>query len=268
MNKPVVGAVYFGHRVLSGSMGAWRVQCELCGVVKIRRANQLMGSPSMKPKRCWCQMEKLKWKVGDVVRGMPILDGPNNKGLWLLKCRCGKEIWREKESKVDGCGCGIIKYLPGQMIHGRRVVKPGTKKNSSVTVECLSCGMHAKINPHARKSKCRHCQGWDGRMGAIGEIYAIICPYTGEAKYVGSTRGKSYRRVMGHFRERNSVGDKDKPLYQWIQMLAKEGAMPGCILLESVSGEQVHEREIFWIHKLKSEGCQLFNLNHLKEILH
>lgn len=266
MNKPIVGETYFGHKVLSGSWGAWTVQCVLCGTVKIRRANQLMGSASIKVKRCWCQAAKLKWNVGDMARGMPIIGGPNVEGEWLLKCRCGKEIWRKPETQVDGCGCGIIKYLPGHMVHGRRVVKCGSKKNAAITVECLSCGKHAKINPHRPPSKCRHCQGWDGRMGAVGDIYAITCPYTGEAKYVGSTRDKSYRRVMGHFRERNADGNKDKPLYQWMKMLAGEGAMPGCILLESVKSGDVHGREIFWIHKLKSEGCMLFNLNHLEEV--
>lgn len=265
-NKPIVGEKYGSFRVLSGAKGLWKVKCELCGDIKNRTANALMGSPSVTQKRCWCEIGRVKWKMGSMVRGMSIIGPTDDRGRWLLRCKCGKEIRRKAVARAEGCGCGKVRYNPGDMLHGRRVVQHEKKKNGGVIVECLSCGSHAKVNPHLPKTKCRHCQGWDARMGAEGNIYAIICPYTGEAKYVGSTCDKSYRRVIGHFRERNSEEKKNKPLYQWLQMLANEGAMPGCILLESVKNDSVHQREIFWINKLKSEGCHLFNLLHIKEV--
>ncbi len=192
MNKPIVGEIYFGHKVLSGAWGAWTVQCVLCGTEKIRRANQIMGAPRTKVKRCACEL-KFKHetpKVGNVYGEMEIV-GERVGGEWLMKCKkCGNEVRRSTGMHLKQCKCNIIRHPVGEIINGRKVVVGRPYRNyGSVTVECLSCGARAQMNPSAkRNSRCRNCKDWNAkRSGTFGEIYAIVCPYTGDAKYVGST---------------------------------------------------------------------------------
>ncbi len=271
MNKPIVGETYFGHKVLSGSWGSWEVQCVLCGMKKIRRANQIMGAPCTKVKRCQCQVARKTAvpKVGEIFGDMEVV-GPRVSGEWLMCCKkCNREVRRKTGLHFKQCGCTLIRHPVGEIINGRKIVVGRPYRNyGSVTVECLSCGAQAQMNPSAkRSSRCRNCKDWNAKKsGTLGEIYAIVCPYTGDAKYVGSTCGKSYRRVIDHFRKRNAHDIRHKPLYQWLQQLAQEGAMPGTILLEKVEQKGVHKREIFWIQKLKTEGCQLLNVEHVMEI--
>lgn len=259
-----VGETYGALKVLSGHAGWWGVQCVLCGDVKERVTPQIVGS---KARRCHCQvLRKSKTpKIGDIFGLMEVI-GPRVKGKWLLKCtQCGLERRHSSAQHYKQCGnCTLVRHPIGEIIYGRKVVA-GRKNRGcgSLTMECLFCGARAQVNPAAkRKSKCRVCAGWNSRLSTIGEIYALTCPYTAEVKYVGATNEKSYQRAAKHFNHRNAKDIAHKPLYRWLQELAAEGAAPGVILLEKVSGDNVHEREIFWINKTISEGCKLFNLEH------
>src|SRR5688572_31088854 len=110
MAKIIIGEKYGSFRVLSGSYGTWKVQCELCGDIKNRTSTTLKGTDAASPRKCWCEIGKTKWKLGDVVRGMVIIGGPNYRNAWLLKCRCGKNIRRKPHSRIDDCGCGMTKF--------------------------------------------------------------------------------------------------------------------------------------------------------------
>lgn len=88
-------------------------------------------------------------------------------------------------------------------------------------------------------------------------IYKLIDPITNEIRYVGLTFNPLRQRLKSHLSE-SSKSHKSN----WIKKLKSDGLIP---IIESIeenilSYEDVCEREIYWIDKLKSEGHPLTNM--------
>lgn len=88
-------------------------------------------------------------------------------------------------------------------------------------------------------------------------IYKLIDPITNEIRYVGLTFNSLKQRLRSHCSEKSKSHKSN-----WINKLKKQGFKP---IIESIesdisSHEEVCEREIYWIGKLKSEGNPLTNM--------
>jgi len=87
-------------------------------------------------------------------------------------------------------------------------------------------------------------------------IYALCCPLTSEARYVGKTINL-YTRVRAHLYEKSPSYKKN-----WITSLKNRGLKPSVKILEVIENsndEDWQERERWWIHNLKQDGCRLTN---------
>lgn len=96
-------------------------------------------------------------------------------------------------------------------------------------------------------------------MGFEGNIYGVICPITGSIVYVGATKDSCEHRLNQHWKHKGSKARRNLPFYKWLKLLEQQGGYPGIITLESVSGDSLADREVFWIQKLSQDGCDLFN---------
>lgn len=241
------------------------VRCD-CGKEKMVNDSNFRDG---RTKSCGCNMgckprpaERYGINLGDVFGSLTVVDMSNPSAL-VCKCICEKQRTLHPYHLAGGeyksCGCKAKRYVVGDIINGRKVIESGTKK-SLPKVQCLGCGKISRVAAWG-KAKCRNCAPWDTRM-VSGYVYGIVCPLALEIVYVGSTKTAPYRRVRDHFSERNAADNKHRPLYIWMRELARDGHMPGCIQLEHVETGNLHEREVFWIQKMSSDGATLLNHEH------
>lgn len=243
--------------------GRRRVKCD-CGTEKRMCAGNL-NTGTIKSCGHLCKLMPTVLAVGQKYGHLEIIEMVSSRRA-SLRCECGNVIQETAAILVRNerlsCGCKTIRYKIGDIVNGRRVVELGKEGSRCLTVICDSCQHTAKVAAgYNKEAKCRHCGAWDSRQ-VSGFIYGIVCPYTGDIKYVGSTKGKTYHRVHDHWRERNASDNQAKPLYIWLRELARNGAMPGAIQIEHVEAGNLHEREIFWIIKMKQDNIQLLNQEH------
>lgn len=85
----------------------------------------------------------------------------------------------------------------------------------------------------------------------MSEIYGLLCPATGELRYIGKANDAG-KRLKSHLRDARR---RRTPLYDWINAL---GAAPVLIVLDSVSDWQTAER--LWIAEGRESGARLLNL--------
>lgn len=95
-----------------------------------------------------------------------------------------------------------------------------------------------------------------------GIIYALICPISGEVKYIGQTTQKLYSRVAGH--KYNALKPKSSQYTykeNWIKKLDKLGKLNEIKseILENCLGQDLDNREIYWIKYYEDKGCKLTN---------
>jgi group I intron endonuclease len=88
-------------------------------------------------------------------------------------------------------------------------------------------------------------------------IYKLIDPITNEIRYVGLTFNTLKQRLKSHCSEKSKSHKSN-----WIQKLRSIGVKPiiESIEIDILSYNEVCEREIYWIDKLKSEGNPLTNM--------
>jgi hypothetical protein len=89
----------------------------------------------------------------------------------------------------------------------------------------------------------------------ICRIYTLIDPRTDEIRYVGKTTRTLGQRLKAHLYQK-STGYK----CHWVQQLLDLGLKPICNLLEITDESHWQEREIYWIARLRAEGCELTNM--------
>jgi hypothetical protein len=205
-------------------------------------------------------------KVGDVFGDFIVVENPKG-GKTKVRCKCG-EIRIHQTSELHqgrrkSCGCERG-YEIGEIVNGRRVVRLSSHDDPCLTVECLKCGYQAKIRAgYQEAAVCRNCEGFDAKLIANGIVYALVCPFTGEMRYVGGTRYYDLKiRLRDHFKARLHPKKKDRALYEWIRELEAFNERPKIVPLEKVITGDLHEREAFWVKRLIAEGCKLFNIDY------
>lgn len=76
-------------------------------------------------------------------------------------------------------------------------------------------------------------------------IYALLCPYTRRVRYVGATRQRIEKRLIGHISEART--GKRWARCHWIRKLLSAGTVPVLEVLEFVQADQWQARERHWI---------------------
>jgi hypothetical protein len=85
-------------------------------------------------------------------------------------------------------------------------------------------------------------------------IYKLVDPRDGKARYVGQTT-KPAVRLKGHRSVRCNYSTS-----KWRDELRVLGLSPKLEVLEETDDGNWHEREQYWISRLRSEGEELFNI--------
>lgn len=89
-------------------------------------------------------------------------------------------------------------------------------------------------------------------------IYGLICPTSGQIRYIGKTAQKLPRRLNAHISDalRNQHSHKQR----WIKKCLDSGARPLIQILEEVSaGKKWQDCERAWIQKSRASGIDLTN---------
>jgi hypothetical protein len=97
-----------------------------------------------------------------------------------------------------------------------------------------------------------------------GYIYGLVCPITGEVRYIGLTTQSPRRRLSRHkteFRTRERKGLVLSHKDRWVKKLAESGlnAKLTMTIVEECYKSQLLERETFWIRHYRSLGANLTN---------
>ena len=90
------------------------------------------------------------------------------------------------------------------------------------------------------------------------KIYGLVCPFTGDIRYIGKTVRPLVARLHNHITESKRARHSHK--HRWIAKCCDQGLRPGMWLLEEVpDGIRWQERERLWISKAIESGLDLTN---------
>ncbi len=90
------------------------------------------------------------------------------------------------------------------------------------------------------------------------KIYGLVCPFTGEIRYIGKTEDSLHRRMNNHLAEARKFCVSHKQ--RWLRKCLKIGLIPYIWLLEEVAENACwKERECAWIARAKEFGLDLTN---------
>lgn len=87
-------------------------------------------------------------------------------------------------------------------------------------------------------------------------IYALVCPVTGDIRYIG--KSKNIRRRYNNHKSASS--NKSHPVTRWTAKLRTKGLSPCLSILYEGQEEELDEREIYFIKKYREAGSNLMNL--------
>ncbi|MCO6445742.1 MAG: hypothetical protein J5J04_16840 [Anaerolineae bacterium] len=90
----------------------------------------------------------------------------------------------------------------------------------------------------------------------LATIYALVCPESGEVRYVGKANDAA-KRLAGHIRD---SGRRNTPVYCWIRALAAKGMLPQLRILETVDAREWVAAERKWIAEFRGRAPKLLNL--------
>lgn len=92
-----------------------------------------------------------------------------------------------------------------------------------------------------------------------GYVYKLICPISGECRYVGKTVQRLNKRLYKHkYNKRKNPSHKNS----WLIRLEDKGILDDVKieLIEECDVSILNDREIFWIAKFKDDGHKLTNM--------
>lgn len=98
-----------------------------------------------------------------------------------------------------------------------------------------------------------------------GYIYKLICPISGECRYVGKTVQTLNKRLYKHkYNKRRNPSHKNS----WLIQLEGKGLLDELKieLIEECDVSVLNNREIFWIAKLRGDGYKLTNMTEGGEV--
>lgn len=85
-------------------------------------------------------------------------------------------------------------------------------------------------------------------------IYALVCPFTGETRYIGQSKNMK-KRLAGHLN-----GNSDLPVGRWCRKVKREGAEPQMRVVKECPKGRLDREEIKAIREHREAGCRLLNL--------
>jgi hypothetical protein len=93
-------------------------------------------------------------------------------------------------------------------------------------------------------------------------VYALLDPDTYACRYVGQTTQGCYTRLREHMSTSLREGSADYNTHKsrWIRKLTRAGKRPVIRKLTVVDVELLGTCERYWIHYLRSVGCELTNI--------
>lgn len=89
------------------------------------------------------------------------------------------------------------------------------------------------------------------------KIYGLVCPISGNVRYIGKTKNTLAGRLKGHLSGARTFRYHHHAA-RWIRVLLRNGLAPEIVLLEETEGDWV-EAEVRWIAKGKAFGWPLTN---------
>lgn len=90
------------------------------------------------------------------------------------------------------------------------------------------------------------------------KIYGLVCPISGEIRYIGKTSRELDRRLYAHISESRRIRNSHK--HRWIAKCLDDGVRPLIVLLEDVpSSMSWQARERAWIKLALKSGMRLTN---------
>lgn len=90
-------------------------------------------------------------------------------------------------------------------------------------------------------------------------IYGLVCPFTGDIRYIGKTERRIEIRLSAHLAE-SRVKSKQSHKHRWIRKCLAEELVPSAIVLEEVpAGVRWQDRERAWIARAVEMGIPLVN---------
>lgn len=95
-------------------------------------------------------------------------------------------------------------------------------------------------------------------MNKIGVIYALVCPFTSNIRYIGQTVGDPRARLRKHISE--SINKNRTHKESWILSLNKKGTKPIIEVIDEVCFEDIDFWEKHYISLYKSWGFDILNL--------
>ncbi len=96
--------------------------------------------------------------------------------------------------------------------------------------------------------------------GKVARIYALIDPATSNVRYCGLTTMSLRDRLRWHFAN-TTLKAKPSPVCSWVDALIDNQMVPLIRLLEECSFKDRHDREKYWISRLRAEGAPLLNIS-------
>jgi hypothetical protein len=99
-------------------------------------------------------------------------------------------------------------------------------------------------------------------MKRLGYVYGLTDPLRDyELRYVGKTWLTPELRCAGHIKEARGASNTHKS--NWIRRVAREGALPTVVVIESgiFNEKELRDHEVFWITRAVELGAQLTNLS-------
>ncbi len=90
------------------------------------------------------------------------------------------------------------------------------------------------------------------------KIYGLVCPFSGDIRYIGKTSQTLRRRLTNHLAEARNKSNCHRQ--RWLRLCLEAKKIPQIFLLEEVEyGASWQEREIAWIAKAREIGLDLTN---------
>ncbi len=121
--------------------------------------------------------------------------------------------------------------------------------------------------PFVRDYRCWKSRPKGGKAIAMGNhmgrarVYVLVCPESGERRYVGQTRCSPKTRLRWHFRNLNNRvnrGMRLSPVMEWLKELKSKGLKPYIVILDNEAKWDISEA--VWIDRLTRDGQKLLNV--------
>lgn len=157
-----------GDKLASGTIvsipndrpGFYNVQCDLCGLVRLKQTNKTGCRECNKKNR-----KKKKYNVGDRVPAGIVVGDSNQSGKYLIRCdKCG--YVRKTQATTSKCrGCyskNRIKYAKGSKIDGiliKDVNRDGG--HPKILISCKQCKKDVWKTPSSMSSVCKKCKDYN-----------------------------------------------------------------------------------------------------------